>query len=67
MIAYVRTMMVLMLGIDAKLTKVNGLSFYMEIKDYKLSSSSKARLISSSMMSSLRLHLAVYSKWGHLR
>jgi len=41
LIAYVRIMMVLMLGIDVKLTKVNGLSSYMEIKDYKRSSSSK--------------------------
>ena len=58
---------VLMLGIDTKLTRVNGLSSYIETKDYKLSSSSKARLISSSMMSSLRSHPAVYSKLGHLR
>ena len=55
--------MVLTIGIDAKLTKVNGLSSYMEIKDYKLSSSSKARLMSLSTISSLRSHPAVYSKW----
>ena len=59
--------MVLTLGIGVKLTKVNGLSSYMEIKDYKLSSSSKARLMSESTISSLRSHPAVYSKWGHLR
>ena len=47
-------MMALMLGIGVKLTKVSGLSSYMEIKDYKLSSSSKVRSMSSSMISSLR-------------